>query len=164
MQPSTRSRILLVVPILILCASAASAQKRPAPQTAAAYSVSRETVLEGTVLSFTDSPATPPLGARVTLQTASGPVEIQLGPPSFLRANQFTLAPGDSMKIVGARVQLRPDLSGQRQTSIFVARVMQKGNQSLALRSMRGAPLWLAGARALSPAQRAQLARREGAR
>ncbi len=164
MQPTTRSRILLVVSISILCASAASAQKRPARQTAAAYDVSRETVLEGTVLSFTETPATPPLGARLTLQTASGTVDVHLGPPSFLRANQFSLAPGDSVKIVGARVQLRPDLSGQRQASIFVARVIQKGNQSLALRSPRGAPLWLAGARALSPARRAQLRQQQGAR
>ncbi len=164
MKPSTRSRILILFSIILLIASAASAQKRPARQSAAAYDVSREAVVEGTVLSFTDSPATPPMGARVTLQTASGPADVHLGPASFLRANQFTLAPGDSVKIVGARVQLRPDLSGQRQTSIFVARVLAKGNQSLALRSTSGAPLWLAGARALSPAQRAQLRRQEGAR
>ncbi len=157
MQASTRSRILILFSIILLVASAASAQKRPARQSAAAYDVSREAVVEGTVLSLTDSPATPPLGSRVTLQTASGPVDVHLGPASFLRANQFTLAPGDSVKIVGARVQ-------QRQASIFVARVIQKGNQSLALRSTSGAPLWLAGARALSPAQRAQLRQQEGAR
>ncbi len=157
MQPSTRTGILLFFAIILLAASAAFAQRRPAPQSAAAYDLSRETVLEGTVLSFTEAVATPPLGARVTVQTATGPVDVHLGPAAFLRANQFSLVPGDSVKIAGARVQ-------QRQISMFVARVIQKGNQSLALRSTSGAPLWLAGARALSPAQRAQLAQREGAR
>jgi hypothetical protein len=161
---STRSRILIGCSIFLLAASAASAQKRPVRQTATAYDLSRETLLEGTVLSFTEAPATPPVGARVTVQTTSGAVDVLLGPPSFLKASQFMLAPGDSVKIAAARVQLRPDPSGQRPAGVFVARVIQKGNQSLVLRSPRGSPLWLAGARALPPAQRAQLAQKAGAR
>lgn len=157
MQPSARSRILIVVSVLILCASAAFAQKRPAPHGAAAYDLSRETVLQGTVLSFTSSAATPPLGARVTLQTASGPVDVHLGPASYLKANQFSLAPGDSVNIVGV---VSPALGG----SIFLARVLQKGGQSLVIRSTRGFLLATAGARALAPAQRAALARQGGAR
>jgi hypothetical protein len=155
---STRSRILIGCSILLLAASAGSAQKRPAPQTAAAYSLSRETVLEGTVLSFTEAPATPPVGARVTVQTTSGAVDVLLAPAAFLRASPFTLAPGDVVKIAGARVQQRGG------TGVFVARIIQKGNQTLTLRSMRGSPLWLAGARALPAAQRAQLAQKAGPR
>ena len=157
LQPSARSRILLVISIIILCASAASAQKRPARQTSAAYDLSRETVLEGAVLSFTGSAATPPLGARVTLQTASGPVDVHLGPASYLKANQFSLAPGDSVKIVGV-------LSATPSGAIFLARILQEGGQSLAIRSTRGFLLATAGARALPPAQRVALASQGGAR
>jgi hypothetical protein len=157
MQPSARSRILLVASILIFSVSAASAQKRPARQTAAAYDLSRETVLQGTVLTFTSSAATPPLGARVTLQTASGPVDVHLGPASYLKANQFSLAVGDSVKVVGVG---SPAPGG----SIFLARVLQKGGQSLVIRSTRGFLLAPAGARALAPAQRAAFARQGGAR
>ena len=158
MQPSARSRILFAVSILILFASAAFAQNRPARKgAAAAYDVSRETVIEGTVLSFNASAATPPLGARVTLQTASGPVDVHLGPASYLKANQFSLAPGDSVKIVGV-------LSATPSGSIFLARILQKGGQSLVIRSTRGFLLATAGARALPPAQRVALARQGGAR
>jgi len=157
MQPSARSRILLVVSILILSFSAAFAQSRPAPQGAAAYDLSRETVLQGTVLSFISSAATPPLGARVTLQTASGSVDVHLGPASYLKANQFSLAPGDSVKVVGVG-------SSTPSGSIFLARVLQKGGQLLVIRSTRGFLMAPAGARALPPAQRAALARQGGAR
>ena len=44
---------------------------------------------------------------------------------------------------------------------IFLARVIQKGTQSLVLRSTSGAPLWLAGARAMGVQKTEQ---REGAR
>ena len=153
MQPTTRSRILLLLLGIVFADSAALAQQRPAPRSIT-YDSSRETVLEGTVLNFTEAAAPPPLGARVTLQTALGPVDVQLGPAAFLRAHQFALARGDSVRIVGARTQ-------QRQAGIFLARVIQKGTQSLVLRSTSGAPLWLAGARAMGVQKTEQ---REGAR
>ena len=147
MQKSIRASSLCFLVAVVLVASAARAQQHPAPR-ALAYDAARETVLQGTVLSFTASSSTPPLGARLSLQTSSGPVEIHLGSASYLRANDFVLAPGEAVTIVGFNVAVR-------QGHIFLARVIQKGSQSLALRTTTGAPLWLAGARA-RPAANAQ--------
>jgi hypothetical protein len=99
-----------------------------------AYDLSRETSLQGTVVGYTAASPTPPLGARVTLQTASGPVDVHLGDARLLEADHFTLAVGESIHILGENVSLRTSTQ-------FVARVIQKGNQSLVLRSPRGFPL-----------------------
>jgi hypothetical protein len=121
-----------------------------------AYDATQETVIEGTVLSYSAESATP-MGAHVVLQTASGTTDVHLGAASYLEANHFSLAKGDSVRVVGAS-------SATRQGSVFLVRVIQKGGQSLALRTAKGAPLSRAGARALSPAQRSQLASQAGPR
>ncbi len=122
-----------------------------------AYDATQETMVEGTVLSYTAEAATPPIGTHVQLQTASGTMDIHLGTASYLDANHFSLAKGDSVRVVGAS-------SATRQGTIFLVRLIQKGEQSLALRTAKGAPLSFAGARTLSPAQRAQLASQAGPR
>ncbi len=122
------------------------------PQTAMrslAYNPTQETMIEGTVLSYSAEAATPPIGARVVLQTTSGAIDVHLGPASYLLANHFSLTKGDSVRIVGVS-------SATRQGKIFLVRVIQKGGQSLVLRTAKGAPLSLAGARALGVQQAQQ--------
>ena len=130
---------------------------RPSATRSLAYNATQETMIEGTVLSYSAESATPPMGAHVVLQTASGSTDVHLGAASYLEANHFSLAKGDSVRVVGAS-------SATRQGSVFLVRVIQKGGQSLALRTAKGAPLSRAGARALSPAQRSQLAIQAGPR
>ncbi len=137
---------------LCLSANAQQASHRDAQQLAdrpkqaalrsLAYDATRETVIEGTVLSYSAEAATPPLGAHLILQTANGPVDLHLGGASYLQANHFSLAKGDSVRVVGVS-------SATRQGSIFLVRVIQKGGQFLILRTAKGAPLSPAGARAL---------------
>ena len=59
----------------------------------------------------------------------------------LLQANHFTLAAGDSVRIVGESL---PFGGGSQ----FFARIIQKGNQSVALRSARGFPLRPSGKQA----------------
>jgi len=127
--------------------------KRPkqAAMRSLAYDATQETVMEGTVLSYSAEAATPPIGAHIQLQTASGTLDVHLGAASYLEANHFSLAKGDSVRVVGVN-------STTRQGSAFLVRVIQKGGQSLALRTAKGAPLSFAGARTLSPSQLASQA------
>jgi hypothetical protein len=106
-----------------------------------AYDATQETVLEGTVLSYSAQAAAPPIGAHLILQTAGGPVDLHLGGASYLQANHFSVAKGDSVRVVGVN-------SATRQGNIFLVRVIQAGGQSLTLRTAKGAPFSLAGARA----------------
>ena len=106
--------------------------KRPkqAAMRSLAYDATQETVMEGTVLSYSAEAATPPIGAHIQLQTASGTLDVHLGAASYLEANHFSLAKGDSVRVVGVN-------STTRQGSAFLVRVIQKGGQSLALRTAK---------------------------
>ncbi len=160
MQKTTLVRISVVLfALLVALGTSVWAQKladrpRAASMRSLAYDATQETVIEGTVVSYSAEAATPPIGAHVILQTANGAVDLHLGGASYLQANHFSLAKGDSVRVVGVN-------SATRQGSVFLVRVIQKGGQSLILRTAKGAPLSLAGARALG-LQKAQ--QQEGAR
>jgi hypothetical protein len=126
---------LAVFGSLVLAAAVSAQQKQSSlPQHSNSYDASRETVLQGTVVSFTAQSSTAPFGAHVTVQTSSGLVDVHLGNPKLLEANSFSLSAGDSIKITGESVAFG-------NTTQFLARIIQKGNQSLTLRSVRGFPL-----------------------
>jgi hypothetical protein len=122
--------------VLLCFATVSSAQQKT--QTVSlnnrSYNVSRETVLEGMVVRYTPSASTKPLGAHVSVQTSSGVVDVHLGNAKLLTANHFSLAAGDSLRITGENLAYGTTMQ-------FVARVVQKGNQTLAVRSNRGFPL-----------------------
>jgi hypothetical protein len=121
--------------VLLFSASAAAQQKtQSAPQQGRDYDVSREVSLQGTVVSFAENSSTAPLGPHVVVQTASGQVDVHLGDARLLKANHLTLAAGDGIRVVGENV---PYGTGTQ----FFARIIQKGSQTLALRSTRGFPL-----------------------
>ena len=149
MQKAIRVRIAgFFSVLLLLLGNAAWAQQlgdrpRQAAMRTLAYDATQETVVEGTVLSYTAESATPPIGAHFVLQTASGAIDVHLGAASFLQANHFSLAKSDSVRVVGVR-------SATRQGAIFLVRVIQKGGQSLVVRTANGAPFSIARARAPS--------------
>ena len=96
--------------------------------------MSRETVLEGKVLQYTPASSVVPLGAHVTVQTTSGAVDVHVGNANRLAANNLSLASGDTVRIVGENVTYG-------KSTQFLARIVQKGNQILEVRSTRGFPL-----------------------
>src|SRR6266403_1931185 len=121
--------------VLLLSMSAAAQQKTQNPaQQRRSYDVTREVSLQGTVVSFTETASTPPLGPHVVIQTTSGQVNVHLGDARLLKANHLTLGAGDSVRVIGENV---PYGEGTQ----FFARIVQKGSQTLAVRSTRGFPL-----------------------
>jgi hypothetical protein len=108
-----------------------------APQTpvrSSGYDLKREGTLVGTVITYTESSTTPPLGAHVTLQTTGGVVDVHLGDARLLTANHFNIQAGDTLRIIGENVA-----SGS--AAPFLARIVQNGTQALAVRSERGIPV-----------------------
>ncbi len=114
----------------------------PASQLAK-YDTAREVTLLGTVQNYTAAYQTPPLGPRVILQTSAGLVDVHLGDARLLAANHFTVQAGDSLRIIGENVSY-----GNK--TQFVARVIQKGNQAIQVRSVRGIRLSYAAPRSAS--------------
>jgi len=88
------------------------------------------------------------MGAHVTVQTASGTVDVHLGPASYLRSNHFSLAAGESVRLVGVSVQTKGG-------NVFLARMAQHGTQAIAVRSPNGFLLANSSARASLQSERA---------
>lgn len=100
----------------------------------AAYDVARETVLSGKIVEYSATSKSAPMGAHITLQTSAGIVDVHAGNPKLITASNVSLQAGDSVSITGENV----DFAGR---TLFVARTIQKGMQSVAVRSKNGTPL-----------------------
>ena len=124
---------LAVVMFLPLLATAQEKSQARAPKTQG-YELAREISLQGTVVSYNASSTVAPLGPHVVVRTSSGTLDVHLGNAKLLETNHFTLASGDSVRIIGESLPYGA-------ATQFVARIIQKGNQSLVLRSVRGFPL-----------------------
>lgn len=134
---------------LTLCLTANAQQAMPSDaQLLRTYNANREIWLVGTVVKFESASAIPPMGTHVTLQTASGQVDVHLGNAKVLEVNHLALNAGDSVRIVG-----EPLAFGEG--TYFAARIVQKGTQAVAVRNAKGFPVTPAGT--LTPAQREAL-------
>ncbi|HKW61615.1 MAG TPA: hypothetical protein VJN89_03635 [Candidatus Acidoferrum sp.] len=151
MKSKTRPLLLLfmLAGSLALCLSASAQQAMPSDaQLLRTYNATREISLVGTVVKYETASAVPPMGAHVTLQTASGQVDVHLGNAKVLEANHLTLNVGDNVRIVG-----EPIAFGEG--TYFAARIVQKGTQAVAVRNAKGFPL--SPASTLTPQQREAL-------
>ena len=122
-----------------ICGEAVSAQEKTQQAIAAkaapnAYQMARETVLTGKVVEYTATSTSAPMGARISLQTSSGTISVHAGNAKYLAANHLSLQAGDTVSITGENVAFGNG-------TVFVARVIQKGTQTLAVRSKTGMPL-----------------------
>jgi len=125
----------LVAGAMFFCCAARGQEKTgQMPARSSAYDLNREVTLVGTVIAYTESSATPPMGAHVTLQTAGGVVDVHLGDPRLMTASHFSIRVGDTLRVVGENVSFG-------NSAQFLARIVQKGTQAVALRSERGIPV-----------------------
>ena len=125
----------IVVGIALFWCTAVGQEKVPqTPVRSSGYDLKREGTLVGTVVAYTQSSTTPPLGAHVTLQTTGGVVDVHLGDARLLTANNFNIHTGDTLRIIGENVAFGS-------AAPFLARIVQKGTQALAVRSERGIPV-----------------------
>jgi hypothetical protein len=125
--------------VLGICGEAVSAQEKTQQAIAAkaapnAYQMAREMVLTGKVLEYSATSTSAPVGARISLQTSSGTISVHAGNAKYIAANHLSLEAGDTVSITGENVSFGTG-------TIFVARVIQKGTQTLAVRSKTGMPL-----------------------
>jgi hypothetical protein len=127
--------ILMLSSSLTLCLSASAQQAMPSDaQLLRTYNPAREISLVGTVVKYETASAIPPMGAHVTIQTASGSVDVHLGNARLLQASHLELNAGDNVRIVGEPMALG-------EGTYFAARIVQKGTQAAAMRNAKGFPL-----------------------
>src|ERR1700676_2597836 len=126
--------VSLAVVLLVATIAGAQQKTQTIPQRSLSYDLGREVSVQGSVISYSETSSAAPFGPRVTLQTSSGVLDVHLGNARLLESNHFTLAVGDSVRVVGESV---PVGSGTQ----FLARLIQKGDQVVLLRSSQGFPL-----------------------
>lgn len=127
--------IVTLAGVLLVATTAGAQQKtQTVPQRNLSYDPGREVSVQGSVISYSETSSAAPFGPRVTLQTSSGVLDVHLGSARLLENNHFTLAAGDRVRVVGESV---PDGSGTQ----FLARLIQRGDQVVLLRSPQGFPL-----------------------
>ena len=132
---SSRKFWIFAVAAFGLCGLARGQQPAAAPATRSGeYDVKRESDVVGTVVAYAANSKTAPFGARATVQTSSGVIEVHLGDARLLAANHFSIETGDTLRIVGESL-------ATGNTNMFVARIVQKGTQALEVRTARGFPI-----------------------
>ena len=109
-------------------------QQTASHRSGAAYEVARESVISGKIVQYSSASTTPPLGAHISLQTGSGTIEVHAGNAKVIQASNISLQAGDAVSITGENVRFG-------NSTVFVARIIQKGSQSVAVRSKNGVPL-----------------------
>jgi len=150
-KPTIRSitTTLMLASALSFCLCVSAQQSaQPDARRVQSYDLSREVSLIGTVVKYDTASSVPPIGAHLTVQTASGQVEVHLGNAKVLLANHLELNTGDSVRIIGE------DLAFGSGT-IFAARIVQKGTQAVAVRNTKG--YLLTPASTLTPEQKQAL-------
>jgi hypothetical protein len=101
------------------------------------YNPATETTLTGTLdeVKSMPSPGRGGGGVHLVLSTDKTPVEVRVGPASFVSSRNFTFEKGDRLTVVGSKVTM----NGQQ---VVIAREIRKGDQVLTLRDAKGFPLW----------------------
>lgn len=101
------------------------------------YDPATETTLTGTIDSLKTMPSQGRGGGglHLVLTASSGPIEVHVGPASFVSSKNVTFAKGDALTVVGSKVTM----AGQ---DVVIAREIKKGDQVLTLRDAKGLPLW----------------------
>lgn len=101
------------------------------------YDPATETTLTGTVDTVTSVPAPGRGGGGLHLSLAApnGPIEVEVGPASFVSSKGVTFTKGDALTVVGSKVT-------RAGHEAVIAREIRKGDQVLTLRNAKGLPLW----------------------
>ena len=121
---------------LLLCGAAEAQRSRSGTAlkpNSSVYDLSKEQTVLGTVVSFVEKSNVAPFGAHAIVQTGTGQVDVHLGNSQFLKQNNFALAAGSSVRVIGIN-------SSTGTSNVFLARVVQTGTNVLAVRSTTGIP------------------------
>jgi hypothetical protein len=129
-----------VVALLALSALAVPAQAQTAtgvrkPHQTPFYDATKEVTLKGTVENVlrTSSRGTMP-GGHVMLTTSAGTVDTSVGPFAFKGYRPLSVAPGDSVSVVGVMKTLRGN-------EVFLVRTVKVGDEEYKIRNEHGVAL-----------------------
>jgi hypothetical protein len=124
--------LLLAVPVLMAQAGMGGGRDRGARN----YNPATEVTVKGAVEEVTQTTGRRGwAGTHLTLKTDEGAYDVHVGPASYISAQQFAFAKGDSVEVIGSKT----NVGG---TEVLIARQITKDGKTLTLRDERGFPKW----------------------
>ncbi len=141
------ARVAFLTSLSIALAAASLAAQ--APRGPRLYDVTTVVTLKGTVEEVMQVSGPGRMGGgaggvQLKLKTDKETVVVHLGPRFYLEEQNFKLAKGDAVEVIGSRVKLEGE-------EIVVAREVVKDKTRLKLRTEDGMPLWSPGRRPPPP-------------
>ena len=131
-----KRRFILAVGVVV--AWAVSLAWAQAPANAPKYDIANEVTIKGVVEEVKDfqCPVSGGMGAHLVVKTDKGLVTVHLALSKFLHEYGFGFAKGDELVITGVKAKVGDD------ENAFLARQIERGNQTFTFRDKRGRPLW----------------------
>lgn len=124
----------VVILAVLLLVMGVNFQRPSSVQGAALYNSADEITVTGTVQEVQefDCPVSEgELGSHLLLKTSNGAVLVHLAPVRIMSGQQLSFAPGDQLKVIGAKVRV----AGK---SGIIAREIVRGNEDLVFRDNAG--------------------------
>jgi hypothetical protein len=133
----TPHKLFLSFVMVVLAFGITSAQMGPrSGRNMPIYNVASEVTFSGSVQEVQEF--TGPrgfTGTRVILKTDAGPIQVHVGPKTYISSQQFSFARGDQVEVVGSEVNMNG-------SDVVLAREIKKGGKTLVLRNIQGVPNW----------------------
>jgi hypothetical protein len=124
--------LLLAVPVLLAQAGMGGGRGRGARN----YNPATEVTVKGAVEEVTQTTGRRGwAGIHLMLKADEGAYDVHVGPASYISAQQFAFAKGDSVEVIGSKT----NVGG---TEVLIARQITKDGKTLTLRDERGFPKW----------------------
>lgn len=99
------------------------------------YDVSSETTITGSVQDVLQPIMGRMTGTHLIVKTETETIEVHVGPTDFVTNEGFAFAKGDSVQILGSKV----NIDGK---DALISREVTKNGKTLTLRDKSGRPLW----------------------
>jgi DNA/RNA endonuclease YhcR with UshA esterase domain len=127
---------------VVVAGLASAVHAQGGPQRGGLYDPATETTVKGTVGDVKTLPSSGRGGGglHLVLVGGDGPVEIDVGPASFVSSKNVAFAKGDVLTVVGSKI-------AREGAEVVIAREITKGDRVLTLRDANGLPLWSARGR-----------------
>jgi hypothetical protein len=124
--------LLLVVPALMAQAGMQGSRGRGARN----YNPATEVTVKGAVEEVTQTTGRRGwAGIHLTLKTDEGAYDVHVGPASYISAQQFAFAKGESVEVIGSKTAV-----GGKE--VLIARQITRDGKTLTLRDEQGFPKW----------------------
>jgi hypothetical protein len=99
------------------------------------YDTKTEATTSGTVQEVQQHEMMGHMGTHLMLSTASGDIEVHVGPSEYIAQQQFLFAKGDQVEVTGSKGTI-----GGKEA--VLAREIKKDGKVLTLRNEKGLPKW----------------------